>query len=310
VVDLRLRSFVTEHQLAKMVGKLLTDDERSVELTGAATVRKPNGKLLCIYLPQALKPEMEDAWDALSSIREQTTNRGYASAAPTFPRHGLGTSSRRTGAKVLSGIIGAYDENSGPMAKTCRLTAFTSQNTPKVEAITPILKRMDELFREHVGDRYEAQRAYADRTHPEWLIPGTVYTTITVNNTYATGVHTDKGDLDEGFSCLAVARKGLLDGGVLTFPRYGVGVNLQMGDLLLMDAHEYHGNTPLSCSACGDLLHWANHNCGQFPGPTPERVSLVAYYRTRIEKCGTREEEQAKRIGKREANNARALGLS
>jgi len=138
---------------------------------------------------------------------------------------------------------------------------------------------MADVFAEAVPDRHRTHVQWCQRTRPDWVIRGTPYTTITVNNTYATGVHTDKGDLDEGFSCLAVLRRGTYTGGCLTFPEYRVAVDLQDGDMLLMDAHEWHGNTEL---IKGDA--------------EAERVSVVAYYRTAIAKCDTAEAEAAKAV--------------
>jgi hypothetical protein len=116
--------------------------------------------------------------------------------------------------------------------------------------------------------------AQVDKTHPEWVVPGTPFTTITVNNTYPTGVHTDKGDLEQGFSNLTVLRRGRYSGGVFLFPEYRIGVDMGDGDLLLMDAHEYHGNTALHLES-----------------PDAERISVVAYFRTRMVECGTAAEE-------------------
>jgi len=125
-----------------------------------------------------------------------------------------------------------------------------------------------------VPDRHAAQQAQVDATHPDWVVPGTPFTTITVNNTYPTGVHTDKGDLDAGFSNLTVVRRGSYSGGIFLFPAYRVGVDMADGDLLLMDAHEYHGNTPLELAS-----------------DDAERISVVAYYRTRMVECGNAEQE-------------------
>ena len=104
-------------------------------------------------------------------------------------------------------------------------------------------------------------------------------------NSYSTGVHKDKGDLDAGFSALACLRRGTYTGGVLTFPQYRVGADMQDGDLMLMDAHQWHGNTKMIC-ACGDQVQKRPCvTCGA------ERISVVCYYRTRMAKCGTAEEE-------------------
>ena len=111
-------------------------------------------------------------------------------------------------------------------------------------------------------------------------MPGTPFSTVTVNNTYPTGTHTDKGDLDEGFSTITCLRRGDYSGGQLVFPEYRVAVTLQHGDLILMDAHQWHANTAIVCP-CGTELN------GPCPGCGAERISVVSYFRTRITECGT-----------------------
>ena len=115
------------------------------------------------------------------------------------------------------------------------------------------------------------------KTEADWRISNTPFTTMTVNNNYPTGVHTDKGDLEEGFSCLMSLRKGEYTGGSLIFPEYRVGVNMGEGDLILMDAHQWHGNTNI-----------VKHS------DDAERISLVLYYRTDMMFCGTMEAEAEK----------------
>jgi len=189
---------------------------------------------------------------------------------------------------VFSGIMGAMD--AGPGRGYCRLTNYTREHVEQWRHMLPFLQKIAVEFRNSVPDRFANQHAHAQDTERSWLVPGTPFTTITINNSYSTGVHTDKGDLDAGFSCLAVGRSGDYTGGWLCFPEYRVGVDMQHGDLLLMDAHQYHGNTQMVC-ACGEILSRKPCNlCGA------ERVSVVAYYRTKMTSCGTIEQENHKRV--------------
>jgi hypothetical protein len=148
-----------------------------------------------------------------------------------------------------------------------------------------LLQRIGELMAENAPDRYAAQARQAKETSPEWVIPGTPFTTVTVNNTYPTGVHQDKGDLDEGFSTLVTFRKGDYQGGWLCFPEYRIGVEMQDCDLLLMDAHAWHGNTQFVPEPERDMT---GHLMGD---PGFERISIVSYFRTNMTKCGSAEDE-------------------
>lgn len=274
--------------------KLATDDDYSVLLTGPTRVYKHDGKLLAVYLPKTYSDErMAEFWDVLYELRKfETGNRGYASGTKALPSF-EGSTRQRT-VPISSAIIGNFDAS--PPYNYCRLTAFTRSDFEKYSSLFPMFQDIAGVFEANVGDRYAAQMAYVQRTHPDWVIPGTPFTTITVNVSYPTGYHTDKGDLDEGFSSLTVLRRGDFKGGRLVFPQYGVAVDMQNGDQLLMDAHAAHGNTQLYCGDCGipmgpgapmDYSH-------EKSGCTATRISVVSYYRTLMEQCGSAEEEARK----------------
>jgi hypothetical protein len=222
---------------------------------------------------------MEWAYGVLHKIKERTDNRGLASGTKRANAGGNRTRTRL----VTSQILGAMDGI--PRKPECRLTAFSAKKVAEWEQLFPLLQAMARAFGDQVPDRYAAQADYAARTESDYIVPGTPFTTVTVNNTYPTGVHTDKGDLDAGFSCLAVARRGNYSGGVLTFPEYRVAVDMQDGDLVLMDAHEWHGNTQIIC----DCYDHADATPTPLNGPCSvcraERISVVAYYRTKIAEC-------------------------
>jgi len=293
VISLRLRSIVSDAELASKEGKLLTDDDYNVLATGPCTVAKPDGSPLCVYLPGWITAQVrQDVYPHLHELKSiKTENRGKASGTQRA-RSSDPTDTKRARALPLpSAIIGSID----PMGERdfCRLTAWTGRNVPKFKKLWPMFEQIARAFELHVPQRYEAQMFHVKHTQPDWVIPGTPFTTVTVNNTYPTGVHTDKGDLHEGFSTLAVIRKGSYVGGTLVFPRFRIGVDLEDGDVLLMDAHEFHGNTPIvrlySCEP-------PQRPCGACAGCVAERISVVSYFRTKVEACGSAEQEGAKAL--------------
>lgn len=283
---LRLRSQVAEQAIVDtLAGKVPGDADYDVLLTGPARILKPDGRPLCVYLPGAMAAFTQDptTYGIFHDLKgEKTDNRGLASGTKRIVSGG-GTRSRTL--PVRSAIIGAAD----PMGrqKYCRLTAWTGKNLPQWQALQPFFQAVAWHMAHHVPDRYAAQAQRAAETNPAWVIPGTPFTTITVNNTYPTGVHTDRGDLDEGFSTIVAFRRGPYSGGRLLFPGYRVAADLNDGDLILMDAHEWHGNTPIVC-ACG------TRPSGPCPTCAAERVSVVSYFRTNMTNCGTPDEELAR----------------
>lgn len=282
---LRVRTRVPEAAIREhLAGKVLGPADYDVLLTGAARVAKPDGKPLAVFMPGVLGEYAQDPaiYAVLHSLRTQTTeNRGLASGTRR-----ISSPQKRSYAKTIaSAIVGAVD----PMGqqKYCRLTSWTGRNLPEWQLLAPLLRAVAAHLEREVPDRYATQAAHAARTDPAWVVPGTPFTTITVNNTYPTGAHTDKGDLAAGFSTIACLRRGTYIGGQLVFPAYRVAVDLHDGDLLLMDAHEWHGNTAIICT-CGTRLNGCCEACGA------ERVSVVSYFREKMTACGSPAEEQTR----------------
>ncbi len=291
MISIRVRSRVSAQELEAKVGKVIGDDAYNVLLTGPTRVYMPNGRILAVYLPGAMKGvATEEHYEILHGLRKDliSFNRGLASGSE---RVNVGSTKRSYAMGVSSGILGAFDPSG--TYKYCRLTAWTGKHMPEWERLRPVFGRVADLLREHVPDRAAVQQAEIDKTHPDWVIPGTPFTTITVNNTYPTGVHTDKGDLAEGFSTIFTLRRGSYTGGRFVFPEYRVAVDLADSDLILMDAHQWHGNTPIVC-ACGERRTSCCETCGA------ERISVVSYMRAAMTRCGSEADETARAIEHRE----------
>lgn len=308
MMEYRIRTKRSDEWIEKYKGSQVTPDMIELKVEGKCRILKPNGKPLLVYLPGAAKEISDEVYPNFADIRMPTENRGYAAGSERKPR--VEGSKRARAVPVLSGILGSF-EATGP-AQYCRLTAFTAQKVNEWEKLLPYFRVIAELFEAHVPERFAAQMVAVENTSPDWVIDGTPFTTITVNNTYPTGLHTDKGDLDEGFSTLGVMRRGHYVGGWLSFPQYGVAADMQDGDVILMDAHEWHGNTPLLCGYCATSLDRPDHRCERIPQDidSPERVSVVSYFRTNMVECGSLQEEQERRLALKEKRNAERLGLA
>jgi hypothetical protein len=82
-------------------------------------------------------------------------------------------------------------------------------------------------------------------------------------------------------------RRGDYTGGHLVLPRYRLAVDMHDGDLLLFDPHQWHGNAAMRCTHTDtDLARECPEGC--------ERISLVAYYRTKVQLCEDANTEAAK----------------
>lgn len=261
------------------LGRAVTEADYDVLVTGEVDVYKPDGARLCSVRRGVISPaNREAARRVLRPLKNQKTdNRGKASGGERYRNlKADGTLSNSTRVKpVASAIIGYFDRSS--RIPYCRQTSFNAREASRFDELRPTLANLSGVFASAVADRYAAQMQQVQQTSPDFVIAGTPWTTITVNHNWSTCTHTDKGDLDEGFSCLAVLRQGAYNGGVLVFPAFRVGVDLHDGDLIMMDAHEVHANTPM----VGDEAMM-------------ERISMVLYYRTEMIQCGSAAQELAR----------------
>ena len=178
---------------------------------------------------------------------------------------------------VFSGIAGWYDRY--PRIPYGRATSYTANQPEKFAMAYPFLQTLAKGFKDLLPWRYSNQMNAAKKLDQRFLVPGTPFTTITVNKTFRTAAHYDAGDLNEGLSNLLVlSNNGNYTGGYLIAPEYRVAVNVRPGDLLLINNHEVmHGNTPI---VLGD--------------EEAERVSLVCYFREKMLELGSKEYEDTR----------------
>jgi hypothetical protein len=275
LAEIRVRTKIPQSELDNKIGRIVTTSDYNVLLTGPTRVVGPTGQPMAIYLPGAIPRTMTDEhYQVLHGIRAVTDSRGNASGSRSYT-----VIKQLRSNNVRSATIGSLDKSRSARNPYCRTTAWTGEHTEQFRSLYPLFGHISHLMAQYVPQRFAVQWARAEATDPAWRVAGTPFTTMTVNNTYPTGVHVDKGDLDGGFSCLAVLRRGSYKGGHFTFPEWRFAVDLQDGDLLLMDAHQYHGNTAL-----------------ELESKDAERISLVLYYRTAMLACGTAKAEGAKAL--------------
>jgi hypothetical protein len=240
------------------------------------------GKCLAKFRKKVIPANIQRiGYECLLDAATKTDSRGTAGGkdeedgkASKFRARKDGTLSKQSIAKnfVNSGVAGYYDRST--RFPNCRLTSFTRHNFDKFKEAYPIIKLVDQYYEKLMPVEYKRQRELADKTAQDFVIPNTSFTTITVNKNYTTAVHKDAGDFKEGFGNLVALRHGTYTGCHFVLPRWGVGFDLQNGDLLLVDVHQWHGNTPM-------IKH----------EDSATRLSLVMYYREKMYKCGTMQQE-------------------
>lgn len=261
-----------DEKLKKKLGKKLKKGDIKEIIDDDADVYTEEGNLLLRFRKDKLKMQNIDDFyeNVIDFAKKKTTTRGMASSSG----NGKKKLDISTNKPTMTNIIGYFDRFS-PVQKykasqlgmklpiSVRETAFLMDYPEKYKKLLPLVKQIDDYYKEYAPERYAKQRKKANQT--PFKINGTSFTTITTNVNFQTGIHTDKGDDVEGFGNLCVIQRGNYKGAETCFPQYGIGVDIRTGDVLYMDVHQAHANLPIELE-------------------TPEsiRLSIVCYLRTGI----------------------------
>lgn len=170
----QLRTKLPDAQMRKLIGKKCTSLDAGLLLNGDVDVYRPDGEPLIILRKGWMTREMiDEGYEALHHLRTYVTdNRGlYAGKA-----------------QARSAIAGYFDRQGGRFPY-CRTTGFTANEVERWSTVQPMIKRANELLATVLPDRHAAQAEACKKSHPAWVIPGTVFSTITVNNNVVAANH-------------------------------------------------------------------------------------------------------------------------
>jgi hypothetical protein len=196
---------------------------------------------------------------------------------------------------VASGVIGFYEET--PFMKAaCRMTVYTRRYLHLFLHGLPFIQAIDQQFKNLVPKEHKRQYdAVSDK--PDYQIPDTAFSTVTVNLNFRTAVHKDAGDFKGGFGNLSVIEWGKYQGGYTLFPRYGIAFDVRTGDFIAMDVHEWHCNTPMY-ETPEDKAYNATLPDIRSRDPTTglqgseekfQRLTFVCYFRDKLQGCDAEE---------------------
>lgn len=310
LIELQPGRILSDEEADGLAGAFLDESHYDTVIDRDTRVVRPDGSPLLVFRRGAVPTDLcALAYPAIRRVHLDGDNRGLASGlkhrAPDLDETTVGIEKptrfylrRRDGrisnthhalggrGQPTSGVIGYFDRVA--RYPYCRTTAFNLDHPDLFARCLPLFRHVDGVFAAEAPDRHAAQMARIRETHPDFVIHGTAFTTVTVNKNFRTACHKDKGDLPEGFGVMTVLQAGHYAGGLLVFPKYRVAVDVRSGGVLLSDVHSWHGNTAI-------------HGAGAF-----ERWSLVLYYRRLMQKCGSaaEERERAKRRRRGDPLNA------
>ncbi len=270
----KLKRIIKPKEADKLKGVFLTTDHVKNLITEDCDGYDIQGNLLFRFRKNAIPLDvLKIGYESFKGSIELTEGRGIASGSSHKRIRKDGSVSNITvGNKVMSGNVGFMD--AGAMIHYCRKTAFARDYFDQYKEGIPFVEFIDKKYSELCPSHYAKQKAIADGTNRNYVIGDTSFTTVTVNENFITAVHKDAGDFSEGFGNLIVYREGSYDGSYFCLPEYGVGIDLQNGDLLFADVHRWHGNTPYE-NMSEDY----------------KRIAFVLYYREYMYKCKQPSEE-------------------
>ena len=126
------------------------------------------------------------------------------------------------------------------------------RNQEKWESMQRIATLNEIALKKGAPEVWKKQRDFCDTSVEEkyWL-NGAPFTSISANKySYVEGAgkmsaHVDGDDLDFGMTTMCVFRCGDYEGAYLSFPRYGIGIDADDGDVIIADSNELHGVTQI-----------------------------------------------------------------
>lgn len=250
------------------IGTWLTDDDYDTLITEDTDAYTTEGEMLFRFRKGVMPLDtLKLGYESFKKSITWTEGRGSA-AGKTFKRiRKDGTTGNTTVSnQVQSGNVGSMDPSA--INRFCRRTAFAQDHFKLFQQGVPFVEKIDELYAELCPVHYKKQKAIADGTNRNYVIGNTSFTTVTVNRNFQTAVHKDSGDLPAGFGNLCVYREGSYEGSYTAMPEFRAAVDMQNGDMLFMDVHRWHGNTP-------------------FRNTSPDylRIAFVCYYREMMVTC-------------------------
>ena len=308
----KLQQIMTDKEISSKEGEYFDESHYNLILNSDADVYANSGELLLKFRKGVLdvKQGMDVAKNLKKAAKKTHENRG--ASAGELDRNKLAnyigdlvtpgkfrTRFKSTKTGILSkqatsnlspsNIIGFFDRpdrNLKGKGAPCRLTAFNRDHPEIWKSVLPFIKLCDSQFKKLTPQRYKIQYEQAQLVD-KFAIDGTSFSTVTINYSWRTALHRDAGDLVEGFGNLIVLKdptnKNDYDGCYTGFPQYGVAVNVQPGDFLAMNVHEWHCNTEFKPINSEIIGKWSKREL--INKWYLNRLSMVCYLREKMVKC-------------------------
>ena len=315
VKKLIVKKLMSDPEIADMEGEYFATSHYDMIIDEDVDVYKDDNILLCKFRKNVINIEKADlAMDSLRIVsRSKHNNRGAPAGVLDYKKmnnyvgewnntkkfrtyYTSNTTNKLSKHDISnlapSNLIGYFDrkDRNDPLGLPCRLTAFSKKEVDKWNNTIPLIQEISNQFKLLVPDKYENQKNRA-MLSKDFTINDTCFSTITVNYSWRTGCHRDKGDYEDGFGNLIVCEDSDNPNHYLEcytgFPQYKICFNVRQGDFLAMDVHEWHCNTDFK--AISEPIAYNNFKEIDFNNNWfYNRMSMVCYLRNNMINCTKR----------------------
>ena len=312
IKKLVLPALMSDEECKQLVGEHLGSEYITEYIDTSVDIYNTEGELLCKFRKNAINPEIAQVgWNSYKDLAKASRVRG-ASAGMIDPNNTywkkriIGTTNKwsttylnkdgkeskmKVNNQVASQALGYYEESKGIKQLPCRLTTFTKLHYNKYTAGLPYIHALNDRYKKLNYPKWKQQHNRA-KLKKEYSIDNTAYSTITINRNFRTAVHKDAGDFG-GWATLSVLERGRYNGGCFMMIKYGIGIDMRHGDVLVADVHQYHANSEIWTTPEQDKY---NESLPIVFKDNPEvgtigldkkytRISFVCYLREKIVQC-------------------------
>jgi hypothetical protein len=156
----------------------------------------------------------------------------------------------------------------------CSVTSAYKTHPQQHGIICEFGKVLDRIYAEMAPETAKRHADLLKNVRPEWVIPGTRFTSGIVNQNNALAYHFDRNNFLDVMSAMVIFRR-LCQGGFLSIPEFNARWLLEDHTFFLFDGQRFlHGVTPIK------KMNKQSYRC-----------SVVYYALRTMERCGSRDEE-------------------
>jgi len=263
IKKLILPALMSDDECKSLVGQHVSSEYITEYIDYSVDIYNTEGQLLCKFRKNVIDPQIAQVgWNNYRTLAKASRTRG-ASAGMIDPtskywskRQLVDTNKWSTGYmvngkeskmkcnnQVASQALGYYEQTKGIKQLPCRLTTFTKMHYDKYQAGLPYIHALNDRYKQLNYPKWKEQHNRA-KIKKEFRIDNTAFSTITINRNFRTAVHKDAGDYG-GWAVLSVLERGQYNGGCFMMPKYGIGIDMRHGDVLVADVHQYHCNSEM-----------------------------------------------------------------